>query len=159
MAEKCPVRCHAHHVAIFTSDLDRAIAWWDKMFGFELVFRNDFPLPDGGLSPMAWVKGENLYIELYGYPEKDQPAPDQYWGTLGTKHVCICTTDEDFEPLVEHLKENGVEFTMRHKWEYPVTSKRNGNKVAFVLDPDGNIVEIQEDFTPELYGERVDFRR
>ena len=48
---------------------------------------------------------------------------------------------------------------MRHKWEYPITSKPNGNKVAFVLDPDGNIVEIQEDFTPELYGEdRIDFR-
>lgn len=151
MAESCPVSVHAHHVAIFTTDLDRAIAWWEKMFNFKLVFRNLFPLPDGGASDMAWVKGENIYIELYGYPDKKQPPEDQYWSTLGTKHICICTTDEDFEPLIKHLEENGVPFTMRHYWPYPITSKPNGNKVAFILDPDGNLIELQEDFTPELY--------
>lgn len=160
MAKQCPVKVHAHHVAIFTSNVDRAIAWWDQMFGFKLVFRNDFPLPDGGLSPMAWVKGDNIYIELYDYPDKGQPAPDQYWGTLGTKHICICCSDEDFEPLIAHLEENGVQFTMRHTWPYPITSKPNGNKVAFILDPDGNIIELQEDFTPELYehSDKVDWR-
>ena len=42
----CPVNVHPHHVGIFVSSLDRSVAWWEEMLGFEKKFENVFFLPD-----------------------------------------------------------------------------------------------------------------
>ena len=151
MSNKCPVDLYVHHVAIFTSDIERSIKWWEEMLGFKKVFQNDFPLPDGGLSRMAWVKGPDCYIELYDYPDKKAPEPEAYWGTLGTKHICLYTKDDEFETLRAYLKEKGVTFTVEIKWDEEYIGKPGGCKVMFILDPDGTPIEIQETFTPEQY--------
>lgn len=151
MSNGCPVELYVHHVAIFTSNIERSIAWYEEMLGFKKVFQNDFPLPDGGLSRMAWVKGPDCYIELYDYPAKPAPSPDTYWGTLGTKHLCLFTRDEEFEKLRDYLKAKKVTFTIEHKWDEKFNRKPGGCRVIFILDPDGTPIEIQDTFTPELY--------
>ncbi len=151
MSNGCPVKLYVHHVAIFTSNLERSIAWYEEMLGFKKVFQNDFPLPDGGLSRMAWVKGPDCYLELYDYPDKPAPAPEAYWGTLGTKHLCLYAKDDEFEKIRSYLRSKKVTFTVEHKWDEKFNRKPGGCRVIFILDPDGTPIEIQDTFTPELY--------
>ncbi len=151
MSNGCPVELYVHHVAIFTSNIEKSIAWYEEMLGFKKVFQNDFPLPDGGLTKMAWVKGPDCYIELYDYPKKPAPAPEAYWGTLGTKHISLFVKDGEFEKIREYLKSNKVTFTVEHKWDERYINRKDGCKVIFILDPDGTPIEIQEAFTPEKY--------
>jgi catechol 2,3-dioxygenase-like lactoylglutathione lyase family enzyme len=151
MSNGCPVELYVHHVAIFTSDIRRSIAWYEEMLGFKKVWQNDFPLPDGGLTTMAWVKGPDCYIELYDYPKKTPPAQEMYWSTLGTKHISLFVKDGEFEKIRDYLKSKKVTFIVETKWEEPLINRKSGCKVIFILDPDGTPIEIQEGFTPEKY--------
>ena len=63
----CPVDVDPHHVGIFVSDIDRALAWWEEMLGFQKMFENTFYLPDYGDARMAWVKKDGFYVELYDF--------------------------------------------------------------------------------------------
>lgn len=146
----CPVRVLPHHVGIFTSDIDRAIAWWEEMLGAEKMRDQEHHLPDYGNARIAWMRLGNFYIELYDFPGlADGNA--SYWKTYGTKHLSVCVADEDFEPLAAYLEEKGVEVIVRANHPTEVTGKPGDAKVLFVNDPDGNRVEIQQAYTPGEY--------
>jgi len=146
----CPVEVHPHHVGIFVSDLDRSAAWWEEMFGFQKMFENIFFLPDYGNARMAFMKKDSFYIELYDFPGL-RTDNSQYWKTYGTKHVSLCTKDEDFDTLRDYLREKGVSVVVEALHQPEKTGKPSTIKVMFVLDPDGTSVEIQQSFTPGEY--------
>ncbi len=146
----CPVEVHPHHVGIFASDIDRAVAWWEEMLGFDKMFENTFFLPDYGNARMAWVKKDGFYIELYDFPglETDNST---YWKTYGTKHVSLFVDTGDFETLRDYLKEKGVSIVVEAEHPPEKLQRPEPCKVMFILDPDGTTVEIQESFTPGEY--------
>ncbi len=148
----CPVDVHAHHVGIFVSDIDRAIAWWEEMLGFKKMFENTFFLPDYGHARMAWVKKDGFYIELYDFPGLETDN-SKYWKTYGTKHVSLWVDDKgQFDTLRDYLKAKGVQVVVEAVHPPEKTQKPIPNKVMFILDPDGTSVEIQESYTPGEYG-------
>ena len=147
----CPVEVHPHHVGIFVSDLDRAIAWWDEMLGFKKMFENTFFLPDYGHARLAWVKKDNFYIELYDFPGLETDN-SKYWKTYGTKHISLWVKDEDFDTLRDYLKSKGVPIVVEAEHPPEKTGKPGPSRVMFILDPDGTSVEIQQSYTPGEYG-------
>lgn len=148
----CPVEVHPHHVGIFTSDIERAIKWWEEMLGFKKMFEGEFFLPDYGNARMAWVKKDSFYIELYDFPRLAQDR-ERYWKTLGTKHVCLYVKDEDFEPLKEYLRSKGVKITVEAAHPPFKSGRPTECKVMFFDDPDGTTVEVQQECWPGEYPE------
>lgn len=148
----CPVKVLPHHVGIFVSDLDRAAAWWEEMFGFKKMFENTFFLPDYGNARMAWIKVGSIYIELYDFPGLSPLDKKRYWKEYGTKHICLYTADDEFDTLVKYLEEKGVTITIRAEHSAEKFTGRGANcKVVFIDDPDGNTIEIEQSFTPGEY--------
>lgn len=148
----CPVNVHPHHVGIFTSDINRAIAWWDEMLGFKKMYEGDFFLPDYGNARMAWVKKDNFYIELYDFPGLEADN-SRYWKTYGTKHVCLYTEDDDFFTLKDYLKSKGVKITVEATHPPFKAGRPTACSVMFFDDPDGTTIEVQQVCWPGEYDE------
>lgn len=147
----CPVQFHPHHVAVFCSDINRSIQWWEEVFGAKKKFSNEFFLPDYGKAQMAWMQIDSLYIELYDFPGLAPETNEQYWKTYGTKHLCLYVADEDWDKMIAHLESKGVEIFVRAEHPPEKLSKPTSTKVIFLNDPDGNRVEVQQTFTPGDY--------
>jgi catechol 2,3-dioxygenase-like lactoylglutathione lyase family enzyme len=121
---------HAHHIAIYTRDLARLEAFYTSLLGFPIVRRWD-------AAGIVFVDAGGLWIEL-----TRQDAPDD--GTrpraldqgVGINHLALQVADIDrsFRELVDQ----GVRVLAA-----PVDYENV--RVAFLADPDGNVLELIED--------------
>ncbi len=132
------IRVLPHHFGMSVSDLDATIDWFSRVLGFELDRKEDF-LAKFGVH-IAFIKNGDFSIELFQHDEA-QPAspersvPNDDIRTLGNKHMCFQISDMD--AMVERLKANDVTIVMG-PFEAP------GSVAAFVLDPDGALIELIE---------------
>jgi lactoylglutathione lyase len=120
----------AHHIAIYTRDLVRLEAFYTQVLGFPAVRRWDS-------AGIVFVDAGGLWLEL-----TRQDAPDD--GTLpraldqgvGINHLALQVDDVDrsFQELVEQ----GVR-VLSAPLDY------ENMRVAFLADPDGNVLELIED--------------
>jgi catechol 2,3-dioxygenase-like lactoylglutathione lyase family enzyme len=120
----------AHHIAIYTRDLARLEMFYTQVLGFPVVRRWDAP-------GIVFVDAGGLWIEL-----TRQDAPDD--GTIpraldqgvGFNHFALQVdgVDAAFRELVG----KGV-----HVLAAP--SNYENVRVAFLADPDGNVLELIED--------------
>jgi catechol 2,3-dioxygenase-like lactoylglutathione lyase family enzyme len=111
-----------------------------------------YDLPGVGPVDICFLKHEDHYIELYGFNNGQRPFDlDDYWASLGTKHLCFWVKSEEFEPVAAYLESKGVEFMVR--WRHPESTvgKPGGEGVMYIKDPDGIPIEIQEEIWPEKY--------
>ena len=121
---------HAHHIAIYTRDLARLEAFYTQVLGFPVVRRWD-------AVGIVFVDVGDLWIELTRQDSPDdgtQPrALDQ---GVGINHFALQVDDVDrsFQELVDR----GV-----HVWAAPANYENV--RVAFLADPDGNVLELIED--------------
>jgi methylmalonyl-CoA/ethylmalonyl-CoA epimerase len=127
-----------HHFGMSVSDLDGAIDWFAKVLEFELDRKEDF-LAKYGVH-IAFIKNGDFSIELFQHDQAQPASPDRSVPnddirTLGNKHMCFAITDMD--AMIERLKANDVTIVMG-PFEAP------GSVAAFVLGPDGALVEIIE---------------
>ena len=152
MSNQYPFELKYHHVGIFVSDMDRSLQWYDEMLGYKLKLRKIFHLPNQGPVEMAWIKHGSHYIELYHYvAQKRAFSMDDYLGSLGTKHLSLYVEDHVLAPLTEYLESKKVDFWVKHHWPEEVTERPNGCGVIYIKDPDGVLIEIQQNFTPGEY--------
>ena len=138
-----------HHVAINTPDLDRLLAFYRDVVGFEVVEGTRFDWKDsaeidaivgikGSASKVVMLRAANAYIEMFEY---QQPAATNT-GRLapsdhGYTHICLDVTDLDAE--YARMSKNGMTF------HGPPTAVEGGAiRTVYGRDPDGNIVELQE---------------
>lgn len=138
-----------HHVAINTPDLDRLLAFYRDVVGFEVVESTrgewaDSPEIDTivGLersaSKVVMLRAANAYIEMfeYQYPKArhaDRLNPSDH----GYTHICLDVVDVQAE--YERLSNNGMTF------HAPPTAVEGGRiRTVYGRDPDGNIIELQE---------------
>jgi catechol 2,3-dioxygenase-like lactoylglutathione lyase family enzyme len=120
----------AHHIAIYTRDLARLEAFYTQTLGFPVARRWD-------AAGIVFVDAGGLWIEL-----TRQDAPDD--GTqpraldqgVGINHFAlqIDNVDRSFRELVD----KGVRVLAA-----PVNYENV--RVAFLADPDGNVLELIED--------------
>ncbi|CAN7226284.1 VOC family protein [Phenylobacterium sp. LjRoot219] len=138
-----------HHVAINTPNLDRLVAFYRDVVGFEVVESTGFEWSDspeidtivgikGSASKVVMLKAANSYIEMFEYQRPaaryaDRLNPSDH----GYTHICLDVTDVDAE--YARLSQNGMTF------HAPPTSVEGGRiKTVYGRDPDGNIIELQQ---------------
>ncbi|MCH3916797.1 MAG: VOC family protein [Spirochaetia bacterium] len=157
------ISLYMHHVGMFVSDLDTSISWWKRMFGFSLVKKGNNRLPGQGIVSIAWIENPNhsCYLELFQYDGLKPFTMENYFGTLGTKHIGLYVRHEDFLNLKAHLKAEGANIVVDTRWPndqfgdliepLPATADpKESSGVIFITDPDGIWIEIMEEYYPGI---------
>jgi catechol 2,3-dioxygenase-like lactoylglutathione lyase family enzyme len=126
------------HAGLSVEDLDRAIGFYGRAFGFESEFAFDLPheirgvmlrLPSGGRLELFERPGSN------GGLRADSPL--DALATRGFGHVALDTGD------IEGAYALAVEAGAVERVS-PRPSPEPGVRFAFVADPEGNLVELLE---------------
>jgi len=120
----------AHHIAIYTRDLARLEAFYTQTLGFPVARRWDAP-------GIVFVDAGGLWIEL-----TRQDAPDD--GTrpraldqgVGLNHLALQVDNVDV--AFRELVGKGVR-------ALAAPDSYENVRVAFLADPDGNVLELIED--------------
>ncbi len=119
------------HVAFHVRDLDVSKQWYAEAFGAKELFRafNE----DGSVLLVYAEFAPGQLIEFYpdGVNQVDQPDKP-----IGYAHTCLVV--DDMSATLEHLATLGVTPTA------PPRIGRAGQLLAFIFDPEGNQIELQE---------------
>lgn len=145
-----------HHVAISVPDLDRALAFYRDLLGFEVVQQSgwdgDFADADraigleGTAARMAMLKAANAFVELWQY---QHPVPENRVSRpcdLGYPHMALQVRGMAEE--YRRLRQGGMEF-VGEPVDFGTSSAIYGR------DPFGNVIElyeIRDRETPQLRG-------
>jgi methylmalonyl-CoA/ethylmalonyl-CoA epimerase len=123
-----------HHGGVSVPDLEAAIAWWQRVLGFEVAER--FPIP-AIPADVAMLRNGPLHIELFQVAgakalpdERRQPDTDVY--THGNKHVSFA---------VESVREFAAELARRGADIVWVKEMKHGSNI-FIRDNVGNLIEF-----------------
>jgi catechol 2,3-dioxygenase-like lactoylglutathione lyase family enzyme len=121
---------HAHHIAIYTRDLARLEAFYTQTLGFPVVRRWD-------AAGIVFVDAGGLWIELTPQDASDDGTrPRALDQGVGINHLALQVDDVDraFQDLVGM----GVRVLA-------APANYENVRVAFLADPDGNVLELIED--------------
>jgi catechol 2,3-dioxygenase-like lactoylglutathione lyase family enzyme len=126
----------AHHVGLTVTDIDRSQAWYGEALGFELQLA--FELPGDVRGAMLRAAG-GARVELFEVPGAapgmsgaDPPAAMRM---TGFGHVAFET--DDLEGTYARVLDAGAGAV----WA-PRQSPEPGRRMAFIHDPDGNLIEL-----------------
>jgi len=118
------------HTRIRVSDLDRTIAFYEKL-GFRCVRRTDRS-PAGNQLAFLELEGNEHFLELCYSPDYQLKVPEDLMHTAIGYADLIAKCDE--------LERQGIEiWPSGWREKFPA-----GSKMAFVTDPDGYEVELLE---------------
>ncbi len=141
-----------HHTAISTPDLDRAIAFYRDLLGFEVLVNGAWPrgvesvdtligLKDSA-ARMTMLRKGNAMLELFQF-ESPAPVPGNPQRPVndhGLTHICLDVTDLGSE--YARLKDAGMFFHSE-----PVGSGDSCS--VYGRDPDGNVIELVDVGSPD----------
>mgnify|MGYP001251450155 CR=1 FL=1 len=119
------------HVAFRVADVERSVNWYADAFGAREVLHG---LPEAGRQELMFLElapGQHIEIFTNGR-EKFQTPPM----AIGYQHFCLVV--DDIDAAIRHLA------TMNVHPERPVREGRSHYRIAFVADPDGNVIELME---------------
>jgi lactoylglutathione lyase len=138
------------HVGIHVRDLERSLAFYEGLLGFDLVARwtrDDEYVRQLVGYPGATLEigilrfpGSPLFLEIIEYRDVERRAVDTATANPGTAHVCLYVRDLD--ALHRRLTAAGVEFVSEPA--SPTTGPNVGGKVVYALDPDGIRIELAQ---------------
>jgi catechol 2,3-dioxygenase-like lactoylglutathione lyase family enzyme len=128
-----------HHVAISVADLDKSIAWYRDMLGFEEVVRMDQGVTEDKMS-IGHIRRGNCYIELFQVAgSKPLPEyrrdPNADFKVQGLKHFALQVNDA--KAAIKELTAKGVEIAFG-----PVDTPEIC--FVFIRDNSGNAFELIE---------------
>ncbi|MXU66651.1 VOC family protein [Oceanomicrobium pacificus] len=119
------------HVALKVADLDRTLAFYRDRLGFPEMLR--LHKDDGSVWLVYLRITDTQYLEIFPGAEGDTgPGPD----ANAVHH--ICWTVEDLDATCRWLEEQGVVLTI------PPQLGLDGNRQAWLADPDGHRIELME---------------
>lgn len=142
----------AHHIAISTPNIERALGFYRDLLGFRQVSRTDWEagtdvidqvldLKDSAATQVM-LKGANLCIELFEFKcptpttmNSNRPVSDH-----GHTHLCLDVID--IEQVYQKLKSAGIKF-------HSEPQDFGAVKATYGRDPDGNVFELQEIIDPD----------
>jgi catechol 2,3-dioxygenase-like lactoylglutathione lyase family enzyme len=141
-----------HHTAISTPDIDRAMAFYCDLLGFEVVVNGAWPRGvesvdtliglKGSAARMAMLRKGNAMLEFFEF-ESPVPAPGNPQRPVndhGLTHICFDVTDLRSE--YGRLKDAGMSFHSE-----PLGSGDSCS--VYGRDPDGNVIELVEFGRPD----------
>lgn len=151
-----------HHVGTIVRDIEKSVAFYDKLFGKEPDIRT-FVDDSAGLArqfsvgdekgdavvEIAFYHIDNTSVELIQVKKPETQLEQLPVYRTGAKHLCFQVEDV-FETYRQMVGE-GYEFVSEPTVFDENQPKLEGVKWAYFLDPDGNFLEIMEDPGKEGY--------
>jgi lactoylglutathione lyase len=131
-----PAPTRFHHAGLRVADLNRAAQWYEEALGFTVELTVD--LPTDPVRVAMLVNDADVRLELFELEEaRDTPAWADPVSALrrGVGHVAVVV--DDLAAAFERAAAAGG----RAVWE-PRQSPEPHIRMAFVADPDGNLVEL-----------------
>lgn len=115
------------HLVLTVADVDRAVEFYERILGMEAV---TFP------GDRRAVRFGNQTIKLHGASELVEPTATH--PVPGSANLCFVTTNAISE-VQEHLRANDVRIE-----EGPIGRTGTNGPITslYLLDPDGNLIEI-----------------
>lgn len=138
-----------HHTAISTGNLERAIAFYRDVLGFEEVSTMTWEVGnqvvdqitglEASSGRLVMLKSGNSHIELFQFrsPEPRPNDPKRPVCDHGLTHICLEVLDIDEE--YARLKSAGMKFHCS-----PQDLGQGAARVTYGRDPDGNVIELLE---------------
>jgi lactoylglutathione lyase len=141
----------AHHTCFQVADLERSLAFYRDLLGFEVVWqrvneeqyvRRIVGQPEATLhQAMLRIPGSDHMLELIDYRGVDRTAVDTDPVNPGTAHICLLVSD--FQNDYDSLVAAGVPSVS--DGPIAVTSGANAGRLAvYMIDPDGFRLELLE---------------
>jgi catechol 2,3-dioxygenase-like lactoylglutathione lyase family enzyme len=124
--------------SLYVEDLERAHAFYQRVFGFETFFS------DERMCAMGVPGGQVLLLFHRGSTDRPAPAPG---GVIpphhgeGPLHLCFAIPFRELSAWEEHLRRQDISVESRLRWPYGGTS-------LYFRDPDNNSLEVA---TPGLW--------
>lgn len=119
------------HVAIKVTDLDRTLDYYVNKLGFSEMLRLN---KDDGSVWLVYLRiTDEQFLEVFPGAESDR-APG--WDANGMNHVCL--TVDDLDEVLGQIEQAGLKLLM------PLKTAIDGNRQAWLEDPDGNRIELME---------------
>jgi len=138
----------AHHAGFTVRSLERSIAFYRDVLGFELAFQWNPRAPYIGelvgypdvdlLGAILRLPGTDVCLELLEYRNIEQVPVDMRNGNVGNGHIAFNV--DDLMPLYERLVDIGVESVSPPVT--PTIGPNKGGKAVYLIDPDGFRVEL-----------------
>jgi catechol 2,3-dioxygenase-like lactoylglutathione lyase family enzyme len=142
------------HFGIVVNDLDRALAFWVGLLGWQV--RSDVVEPSPFIDQLIAVPNPELrtvkisdqgkvMIELLHFVNREQDRKETWGGTLsslGPTHVAVTVSNLDL--VLEEVEALGF-----RKISEPLSPPSGAVKVVFVSSPEGLMVELVQE-TPSL---------
>ena len=122
------------HVAIQTSDLDKAIFFYVNILGGDLKERRPFKTRH-----MAWIQFPNLKLEIFSKRQNEELATwqDNYCGPVHLSFVV-----RDLDGFIADAKALGACFHPSHPTPF-IPPVAGAPRIAYLLGPDGEEVEVR----------------
>ncbi len=141
---------NAHHTGFQVADLDRSLAFYSDLLGFELVFRWNprdpyigklVGYPDVDLhSAILRQPNSEVFLELLEYRNVERTPVDTSSANPGTAHVAFFV--DNLDELYAELVAKGVDSVSEPVT--PTIGPNEGGRVVYMIDPDGFRVELIE---------------
>jgi lactoylglutathione lyase len=126
----------AHHVGLTVGELDAAREWYAAAFGFEALVAFELP---GGVRGAVLRTPDGAGVELFEVPGSDEGLswsdPPSAMRRRGFGHVAFEVAD------LEAAFAAALAAGAAAVWE-PRRAPEPGRRMAFVHDPDGNLIEL-----------------
>jgi lactoylglutathione lyase len=119
------------HVAFKVSDVERSVRWYGDAFGAKKIFHAKQEGERPELMFLEFAKGQCVEFFTNGKNKIEQPADP-----IGYLHFCLLV--DDLDAALKHLAGMNV-----HPDRGPFSGRGN-YRIAFIADPDGNIIELMQ---------------
>lgn len=132
--------CSVNHFAISVPDMEQTIAWYHRIFGFEVFDRSEIP---GTGILVCHMVGHGLILEIFQPPggcnlPPERRVPNEDLMTNGNKHISFGVCDG--KKAKEQMIADGVEIVFE-----ALVDDTYG---IFIHDNTGNLIEIFEEKGP-----------
>ncbi len=131
------------HVAVRVADIDRSLAFYTGRLGFPEMLR--LHRDDGSLWLVYLRVTDEQYLELFPDARGGRAPPED---ANGLNHLCL--TVGDIEAAIAGLVERGVPLLR------PLKRGADGNRQAWIEDPDGNRIELMQMMPGSLQEQAVE---
>lgn len=119
------------HVALKVYDLEKSLTFYRDQLGFPEMMRID--RPEGGLWLVYLRITDEQFIEIFPGAENER-SPG--WNGNAITHVCL--TVDDLDAVVDRMEKAGIKLLIEKK------TAADGNRQAWIEDPDGNRIEFMQ---------------
>jgi catechol 2,3-dioxygenase-like lactoylglutathione lyase family enzyme len=109
---------YIHHVNFPTTDPDRTIEWYSKVFGMKYI------KPKSNTKVVLMTRG-NFDLHFTPVEEMDRMSPYHF-----------AVEVEDWDGFLDHLNSLGIRHTR------PITRPENNSQFCYIHDPDHTMIEL-----------------